>query len=146
MQTEEIKKVKEPNEVIFMSTSAQLGLSIAHPTKVDKDNKPIKVKYNWVNGKLELNKISDKERLEILEKFLDDQWMVDEKGNYVLDDNENKVVKPGKMHIPVWKNDIFNSQVAVEAVRIKMDDNEFVEISPDKIKELIQNEKLKGKK
>ena len=133
---DEIKKVKEPDTVIYYSSSANLGLSLPNGDK--------KLKLNWKNGKLELHKVTDKDTIKLLDSHLESMWLKNEKGEYELDENGNPIIRAGAMNIPIRKYDAF--PVATEPVRLEVTKGDFVEISPEKIIELIKKEELEKSK
>lgn len=133
---DEIKKVEEPNEVEYFSTSDRLGINLII--------KGEKKKVNFENGKLTLNKISDKELIEALDKVLDEQYVKDEKG-FVIDDNGNRIVRPGRIIIPAFKSDVFKQMLASQPVRVELGD-EVYEIPPDELRKMLKEKIKKGTK
>lgn len=134
-----MNKVTEPETIIYLSKNASLG----YPIFVKGD----KINLNWVEGKLELHKVNDKDKIKELDRLIESQYQKDEQGNYITNERGERLIKPKVMPLPFVKFDEFQERVKSGGTIIIELNGEYISLTADEVKNLIkENKSLKGKK
>ena len=140
----ELKKVKEPDSVEFYSNANVMR----YPITYKKGKETVKEVLNFKENKVTLNKEAQKGLIDATRIWIDEQWLKNEDGSYMLTATGNRMLAPGKILVPFWEHTAFEDSVVKGENKVIIPDGDgtFVEISSEQIQELVKNSKLKEKK
>jgi len=141
------KEMIAPDEVTYVSHHGSLQYPV--DLKDEQGNIVTKTLF-WKDGRLILNKHSDKDIIEWLDKHWEDQWARDEAGEFKKDPHGIRIRKPNKTEVPYTKYDLFEASILRQPVNVEVTmpfgKKKVVQLTPEILEEIAKKEIQKSKK